>query len=140
MQLSQLRAFDLQGQELRSPDQGIGVIFGYAPSSIGYAANDLGDISYAFSSPNTAPSVFSFRLDSEESNKWAAVSTFGFDFSDIDVRLVRYPSADGTMVPAFLYVPKTAQKNGQNPAIAGTKFFRRSSSTTPSQTRSGSIL
>jgi protease II len=114
---SQLRAFDLQGRELESPDQGIGVIFGYAPSSIGYAANDWGDISYSFSSPNTAPSVYSFKLGTEKLTKWAAVSTFGFDFSNIDVQLIRYPSKDGTMVPAFLYVPKSAQRNGRNPAV-----------------------
>ncbi len=113
---SQLRAFDLQGRRLESPDQGIGVIFGYAPSSIGYAANDRGDISYSFSSPNTAPSVYSFRPGTKQLTEWATVSTFGFDFSNIDVQLVRYPSKDGTMVPAFLYVPKTAQRNGQNPA------------------------
>jgi dipeptidyl aminopeptidase/acylaminoacyl peptidase len=113
---SQLRAFDLQGQELEVPELGIGVIFGYAPSSIGYAANDLGDISYSFSSPNTAPSTYSFRLGSEKLTQWATVSTFGFDFSNIDVRLIHYPSEDSTKVPAFLYVPKTAQKNGRNPA------------------------
>ena len=113
---SQLRAFDLQGQVLDTPDQGIGVIFGYAPSSVGYAANDVGDISYSFSSPNTAPTVYSFMLGAGELTKWAEVSTFGFDFSNIDVQLVRYPSKDGTMVPAFLYIPRTARKDGQNPA------------------------
>lgn len=114
---SQLIAFDLEGQEIATPELGIGVIFGYAPASIGYAANDLGDITYSFSSPSTAPSAYSFRLGAEKLTKWAAVSTFGFDFSNIDVQLVHYPSEDGTRVPAFLYVPKTAQKNGQNPAV-----------------------
>jgi len=114
---SQLVAFDLEGKKLKTPKQDIGVIFGYAPSSIGYTANHLGDISYGFSSPNTPPSIYSFRLDTEQLQKWATVSSFGFDFSGIDVKLVHYPSYDGTDVPAFLYVPQTAQKDGQNPAV-----------------------
>lgn len=114
---SQLLAFDLEGKQIKTPRQEIGVIIGATPASIGYFANDHGDISYGFSSPNTSPSAYSFRLDTERLKKWAAVSTFGFDFSNIEVKLVHYPSEDGTMIPAFLYVPRATEKNGQNSAV-----------------------
>ena len=114
---SQLVAFDLEGKEIKTPRQKIGVIMGGFPASIGYFANEHGDVSFGFSSPNTSPSAYSFHLGTEKLKKWATVSTFGFDFSNIDVQLIHYPSEDGTLIPAFLYIPKTAKKNGQNPAV-----------------------
>jgi len=114
---SQLLAFDLEGKQIKTPRQEIGVIIGATPASIGYFANDAGDISYGFSSPNTSPSAYSFRLGTERLKNWASASTFGFDFSNIKVQLVHYPSKDGTMIPAFLYVPGATKKNGQNPAV-----------------------
>jgi dipeptidyl aminopeptidase/acylaminoacyl peptidase len=46
-----------------------------------------------------------------------SMSTFGFDFSNVDVKIIHYPSKDGTMIPALLYVPKDAKKDGNNPAV-----------------------
>lgn len=114
---SQILAFDLEGNKVETPQPEIGVIHGVFSYDLGISANEYGEISFGFSSPNTSPTLYSFRLGTDSLKRWAAVSTFGFDFSGIDVNLVHYPSYDGTDVPAFLYVPQTAQKDGQNPAV-----------------------
>ena len=107
---SKLIAFDLQGKPVEVPQPEIGVI-------TNVSANDYGDIVFDFSSPRMAPTFYHFRLGWENIKQMATVSTFGFDFSNIDVDVIRYPSKDGTMIPALLYVPKNAKKDGNNPAV-----------------------
>jgi prolyl oligopeptidase PreP (S9A serine peptidase family) len=107
---SELLGFDLKGKLVEVPQPEIGVI-----SNI--SSNDYGDIVFDFSSPPVAPNFYHFRLGWENIRQMAIVSTFGFDFSNIDVKVIRYPSKDGTMIPALLYVPKDAKKDGNNPAV-----------------------
>ena len=107
---SELLAFDLKGKPVEVPQPEIGVI-----SNI--SANDYGDIVFDFSSPRVPPTFFHFRLGWESVQQMAPVSTFGFDFSKMEVKVIRYPSKDGTMIPALLYVPKDAKKDGGNPAV-----------------------
>ncbi len=107
---SELLAFDLKGKQVKVPQPEIGVI-----SNV--SANDYGDIAFDFSSPRVPPTFFHFRLGWERIQQMVPISTFGFDFSQMDVKVIRYPSKDGTMIPALLYVPKDAQKDGNNPAV-----------------------
>jgi protease II len=107
---SELIAFDLNGKRVEVPQPEIGVI-------TNVAANDYGDVVFDFSSPRVAPTFFHFRLGWESMDQMVPVSTFGFDFSKMDVKVIRYPSKDGTMIPALLYVPKDAKKDGTNPAV-----------------------
>jgi len=83
----------------------------------GVSTNDSGDVVFAFNSPTVAPTTYKFKLGETELTQIAKVSTFGYDFSDIDVQVIRYPSEDGTMVPSLIYIPKSAKKDGTNPAI-----------------------
>jgi len=107
---SKLAAFDLKGKAIEVPQPEIGVV-----SDV--SSNDYGEIVFGFSSPRMAPTFYSFRLGTAELRRMATVSTFGFDFSNINVEVIRYPSVDGTMIPALLYSPKSAVKNGKNPAV-----------------------
>lgn len=107
---SRLVAFDLNGKLLEVPQPEIGVL-------TGLSGNDFGEVVFGFSSPRISPSCFRFRVGETSLDRIASISTFGFDFSKIDVKIVRYRSTDGTEIPALLYTPKGAKKDGQNPAI-----------------------
>jgi dipeptidyl aminopeptidase/acylaminoacyl peptidase len=107
---SKLIGFDLQGNPVTVPQTEIGI-------ATSIASNDLGDVVFAFSSPTTAPTCYSFKLGGTELEQIGKVSTFGFDFSNIGVDVIRYKSDDGMEIPALLYVPKDAKRDGMNPAI-----------------------
>lgn len=107
---SQLVAFDLNGNPVDCPQLDIGVV-----RSI--SGNDYGDLVLDFSSPKTSPNCFKFRLGDESIEKVADVATFGFDFSNVNVEVIHYKSSDGVEIPALLYTPLDAKKDGSNPAI-----------------------
>ena len=108
---SELACFDLKGNMVPMPKTDIGII-----SSL--ATNDSGDVVFDFSSPTVPPTAFMFRMGENKLKQLGKVSTFGFDFSDVKVELIHYKSsADGMEIPAFLYIPQNAKKDGSNPAI-----------------------
>lgn len=112
---SVLHGFDLEGKEIPMPKLDVGVISEYSGSAIG--ANDSGQIVFSYTSPTVPPTAYTFKLNENKLQQIGRVSTFGFDFSNIKVDVIRYPSEDGTMIPALIYVPKDAKKDGSNPAI-----------------------
>jgi dienelactone hydrolase len=107
---SEFVAFDLLGNKVEVPQPEIGVI-------LDMSANDYGDVVFSYSSPRVPPTCYHFRLGWDSIEQMVPVATFGFDFSKMDVKIIRYPSKDGTMIPALLYVPKDAKKDGSNPAV-----------------------
>ncbi len=107
---SELVSFDLKGKPIPMPKTDIGIISG--PST-----NDSGDVVFGFSSPTVAPTAYEFKLGENKLKQIGKVSTFGYDFSNIKVDLIKYKSYDGTMIPAFIYIPNNAKKDGNNPAI-----------------------
>ncbi len=107
---STLVAFGPKGKELTVPKMDVGVMDELS-------TNDFGETVVDFSSPTTPPSNYSFKVGEREIKKVANVATFGFDFSNIGVKVIQYPSTDGTMIPSLLYIPKNAKKDGNNPAI-----------------------
>ncbi len=107
---SQLLAFDLAGNSVELPQPEIGVAYALS-------ANEFGEVVLDFSSPRTAPALYRFRLGTSSLEQVASTSTFGFDFSDIRVEVIHYPSSDGMQIPALLYHPSGAKKDGKNPAI-----------------------
>ncbi|MBD3401661.1 alpha/beta fold hydrolase, partial [candidate division GN15 bacterium] len=112
---SQLAAIDLEGNPVQIPQLEIGVLGGQSASDM--AANDSGDVVLSFSSPKQAPTAFTFSLGDSEMQQIGEVSTFGFDFSNVNVEVIRYPSEEGWDIPALLYTPKDVAKDGTNPAI-----------------------
>jgi dipeptidyl aminopeptidase/acylaminoacyl peptidase len=106
---SEFVAFDLHGNVVKTAQPEIGAI-------LDLSSNDYGDVAFSFSSPRVPPTCYRFRLGWDRIDQLVPVATFGFDFSKVDVKVVRYPSKDGTMIPALLYVPKGAKKDGNNPA------------------------
>ncbi len=107
---SQLAAFDLKGNAIPMPTTEIGII-------TSLSSNDSGDVVFDFSSPTVAPTAFKFKLGENKLQQIGKISTFGYDFSNIKVNLIKYKSYDGTMIPAFIYIPDKAMKDGTNPAI-----------------------
>ena len=112
---SALTGFKLNGENVPVPELGIGVIGGQYANEI--VANDKGQVMYGFTSPTTPPNVYTFNLNELTTRPVGQVATFGFDFSNIEVEVIRYPSVDGWEIPALLYAPKGAKKDGSNPAI-----------------------
>jgi dipeptidyl aminopeptidase/acylaminoacyl peptidase len=107
---SELMAFNLEGQKIDLPQPEVGVI-------IDLSSNDFGDMTFSYSSPTSPPTCYHFRLGWDRIEKMVPIATFGFDFSKMEVKVIRYPSKDGTMIPALLYVPKDAKQDGSNPAV-----------------------
>jgi dipeptidyl aminopeptidase/acylaminoacyl peptidase len=112
---STLKGFDLDGNDIAVPKTDIGVISEYAASAI--TSNDYDDYVFSFTSPTTPPTAFYFKLGENKPQQIGKVSTFGFDFSNIDVEVIRYESEDGTMVPSLIYKPANIARDGSNPAI-----------------------
>ncbi len=107
---SEIAAIDLAGKPLIAPSNEPGVI-----SEI--SANDFGEFVYSYNAPNRPNSIFLGRLDLKSKEKVAEVTDFGFDFSGVDVQVVKYRSKDGSLIPALLYLPKDIRKNADNPAL-----------------------
>ncbi len=107
---SKIVAFDMTGKEIPVPQPEIGV-------ASGFAGNDVGDVVFAFSSPTIPPNAYTFKLGDTKLKPIGKISTFGFDFSDIKVEVIRYKGADGMEIPSLLYVPASAKMDGSNPAI-----------------------
>jgi protease II len=101
-------AFD--GQPLALPQMDVGII-----SQI--KSNDYGEIVFEYNSPIQPGAVFYTRLNTPILKTVTETATFGFDFSNIKVEVVRYLSKDGTPIPALLYLPKGATKSGDNHSL-----------------------
>ncbi len=114
---SKLVGFDLDGNSIAVPEIPVGVLSGGGAYDDNGSTNDMGDFVYGLSTPNMAPSIFHFKVGENKITKLADVATFGFDFSKVNVEVIRYPSKDGTMIPALLYTPVDVKKDGKNPAI-----------------------
>jgi dipeptidyl aminopeptidase/acylaminoacyl peptidase len=112
---SMFYGFDLTGKEIPVPKVDIGVINEYSGSAI--TSNDSNDYVFSYSSPKTPPTVFYFKLGENKLEQVGKVSTFGFDFSNIKVDVIRYKSEDGTMIPSLIYMPANAKKDGSSPAV-----------------------
>ena len=107
---AQLIAFDLEGKPIETPPIDVGI-------ASGLEANEFGELVFGFSSPRSAPALFTFRAGDDRLSRVAEVSTFGFDFSRINVEVIRYPSSDGLEIPALLYKPAAARRDGNNPCL-----------------------
>jgi dienelactone hydrolase len=112
---SQLVGFDLSGNPVPVPKTEIGVLGGVGAGEV--ASNDRGDVVFSFSSPKIPPTAFTFSLGDTKVKQIGKVSTFGFDFSNIKVEVIHYQSEGGWEIPALLYTPANAARDGNNPAI-----------------------
>jgi len=107
---SEIVGIDLSGRMVPAPELEIGVINELA-------VDDSGKLAFSFSSPKMPPTIYHFDPADRPVTTATDIATFGFDFSTVSVDVIEYPSEDGTMIPALLYTPRDAQKNGSNPAI-----------------------
>jgi dienelactone hydrolase len=100
----------LDGSVRFMPTPGVGII---GEGNI----NDRGDIVFSFNSPSVVPSAYYLATGKETLEPIGKISTFGYDFSKVSVEVIHYPSTDGTMIPALLYAPEGAERDGANPCI-----------------------
>ena len=107
---SEIAAFATDGNVIPMPKPEIGVV-------ANISGNDIGDFVYGFNSPIVPPTAFKAKIGDVKTDQIGRIATFGFDFNNIKVDVVRYKSTDGTMIPSLLYVPKDATRFGGNPAI-----------------------
>ena len=107
---SQTAAIDIFGNQISLPPTEIGVVSDFG-------ADDKGNIVFSYSSPNKTSTIYYSCLGADSLEIAATVSTFGFDFSDIKVKAIWYPSKDGAMIPSLLYIPAGIVLDGSNPAI-----------------------
>lgn len=107
---SQVIAVDLNGDKIRLPSLETGI-------AEDIRANDYGEFVFSFSSPSLPPAIFRAELGISSLARVASTSTFGFDFSGIDVRTIRFPAKDGMLIPALLYLPRGLTRDGTAPAI-----------------------
>ena len=103
-------ALDFDGNPLVLPQMDVGII-----SQI--ESNEYGELVLEYNSPIQPGAVYYSRLGTSILKRVTHTATFGFDFSNIDVEVVRYPSKDGTLIPSLLYLPRGSAKNGSNPAL-----------------------
>jgi dipeptidyl aminopeptidase/acylaminoacyl peptidase len=112
---SMFKGFEMFGNDFPVPEIPIGVVNEITASALTSNANS--QYVFSFSSPTMPPTVFAFKLGENQLQQVGKVSTFGFDFADIEVDVIRYESEDGTLVPSLIYMPKGVSKDGNNPAI-----------------------
>jgi len=68
--------------------------------------------------PRAPGDVFHLDLKTDEIVRWTKSETGGVDLDALlEPELVRYPSARGVQVPAFLYRPKAAQPGVKRPVV-----------------------
>jgi dipeptidyl aminopeptidase/acylaminoacyl peptidase len=103
-------ALDFEGNQLTIPQMDVGIV-----SQI--KSNEYGEIVFEYNSPRQPGAIYYGRLNTRILKTVTEVATFGFDFSNIKVEVVRYPSKDGTLIPSLLYLPKGVSKTGANPAL-----------------------
>jgi dienelactone hydrolase len=101
---------DLDGSVEPMPTPGVGII---DEANM----NDRGDVVFSFNSPSVVPSAYYIEAGKNVLEPIGKISTFGYDFSTVSVGVIHYPSTDGTMIPALLYVPEGAERDGTNPCI-----------------------
>jgi len=76
-----------------------------------------GTVAFSFNSPSTTPTGFVMLPEWETPVSIGEVATFGYDFTGTNVSVVHYPSTDGEMIPALLYLPEGAERDGATPFI-----------------------
>ncbi|MCK4413346.1 MAG: S9 family peptidase [Candidatus Eisenbacteria sp.] len=107
---SELVEVDLDGSTRRLPAPGVGIIDGAH-------YNVKGELVYSFSSPSTPPTAYYLAASEGNPEQIGRIATFGYDFTGTNVEVIHYESTNGTMIPALLYVPSGAKRNGSNPCI-----------------------
>jgi dienelactone hydrolase len=107
---SEIVKLDMDGNATPVTSPGVGIT-----GELGL--NDRGDMAFGFNSPSTAPTVYYVGADDGALEQVGQVATFGFDFSKVNVSVVRYPSTDGTMIPALMYLPEGATRTGDIPCV-----------------------
>ena len=73
------------------------------------------EVFYSFSSFISPSSIYSYNIDSDMSELIYTPSIRNYDMNDYITEFVRYPSADGTLIPMYLTYKKGLKKDGTNP-------------------------
>jgi prolyl oligopeptidase len=77
---------------------------------------DSDEMFYTFNSFSRPDTVYSYRIETGEQTVWSRRKA-DFDRTSIEVRQIRYPSKDGSLVPMFLVGRKDLQPAGDVPTV-----------------------
>ncbi|MCS6975456.1 MAG: prolyl oligopeptidase family serine peptidase [Gemmatales bacterium] len=108
---SRVKIFDLNGKHLGD----------IAFPSLGTVSGISGwwtkpEAFYSFSSFLVPSTIYRYDTATGETSEWARIQV-PIDTDRFEVRQVRYPSKDGTMIPMFLVYPKGLKLDGNNPTL-----------------------
>ncbi|HEU4384575.1 MAG TPA: alpha/beta fold hydrolase [Anaeromyxobacteraceae bacterium] len=77
-----------------------------------------GQLALAMTTPRSPSDVWKLDLRSRKLTRWTRSETGGLDPATfVEPQLVRYPSAGGVSIPAFLYLPPRAAFPGKRPVV-----------------------
>ncbi|MFC4437425.1 MULTISPECIES: prolyl oligopeptidase family serine peptidase [Natrialbaceae] len=108
--VSELEAFDLGGDHLRSIDlPGTGTVTGLSGN------RDAPEAFFSYQSFDHPPAVFRYDLDADHAEELDRPDV-ALEF-DVTVEQVRYESADGTEVPMFVVHRAGLERDGDNPTL-----------------------
>lgn len=71
---------------------------------------------FSFSSFHIPPTIYRYDIQTGEKTVWARIEV-PVDSASMELKQIRYPSKDGTLVPMFILHKKGVVLNGKNPTI-----------------------
>lgn len=108
---TQFKIYDMDGKFVRNVElPGIGSAGGF-----GGRREDT-ETFYTYSSFNTPPTIYRYDMKTGNSEVFRE-SKVKFNPSDFEVKQVKYPSKDGTLVPMFIVHKKGITLDGKNPTL-----------------------
>ncbi len=108
---SELRVFNLEGKPLVGPEQ-------LPLSSVGGLTRfEDGDVLFSTTSYVEPPAFHRFSAESGTTGKAVLATTSPLNFRDVEIIREFAMSKDGTKVPVNILIPKTARRDGPNPAL-----------------------
>lgn len=108
---TQFKVFEMNGKFVRNVElPGIGSAGGF-----GGRREDT-ETFYTYSSFNAPPTIYRYDMKTGASEIFRE-SKVKFNPADFEVKQVKYPSKDGTLVPMFIVHKKGIKLNGKNPTL-----------------------
>ncbi|HEY0461995.1 MAG TPA: prolyl oligopeptidase family serine peptidase [Pyrinomonadaceae bacterium] len=108
---TQIKIYDLKGKAVRDVAlPGIGSAGGFGGKRFDR------ETFYSYSSYNAPPTIYRYDMKTGKSELFRQAKV-AFNPSDYEVKQVKYPSKDGTMVPMFIVSKKGIKLDANNPTL-----------------------
>jgi prolyl oligopeptidase len=108
---TQIKIYDLKGKFVREVKlPGIGSAGGFGGKRFDT------ETFYSYSSYNAPPTIYRYDMKTGKSEMYRQAKV-AFNPADYEVKQVKYPSKDGTMIPMFIVHKKGIKLDGNNPTL-----------------------